>query len=149
MSNPLYSTVQIKRLLDVDLPAYQTDGAAGFDLAAGEDCTIPPNGHKLVRTGLAISCPSGHFLIITPRSSLYPKKRLLMANAPGIIDSDYSGDDDEVYLSLLNPAAFATVDIAKGDRLANGIFMPYSRVEFREVEHMGASRGGFGSTGGL
>ena len=47
--------VRITRLdASLPLPAYQTDGAAGFDLAASVDMTIAPGQVTLVPTGLVI-----------------------------------------------------------------------------------------------
>ena len=41
-------SVRIRRLHDsVALPAYQTDGAAGFDLAASEDVLVAPSSIAL------------------------------------------------------------------------------------------------------
>lgn len=139
--------VRIKKLQPgIQLPEYQTGGAAGFDLASSENVAIPPKMHRLVGTGLAIETPEGYMLMLTPRSSLFKRTGLVMANSVGIVDADYSGDEDEVKLSLLNTTS-SVVQIIKGERLANGLFVPVSRVDFLSVDSLGRSRGGFGSTG--
>jgi dUTP pyrophosphatase len=139
--------VRIKRLRDVELPKYQTVGAAGFDLAAGVGLVVGAQGKALIPTGLVIESPPDHALLITPRSSLFYKKSLLLANAPGVIDEDYCGDEDEILLSVFNPTN-ESVHVSPGERLAQGLFVPVSRVQFKGVEQMGGqSRGGFGSTG--
>ncbi|MDD2785311.1 MAG: dUTP diphosphatase [Patescibacteria group bacterium] len=131
---------------DVELPAYQTEGAAGFDLAAAEDCTVPPGQSFLVPTGLVIATPPGHALFLTARSSLFKKKGLMLANGVGTIDSDYCGPNDQIFLSCYNPGQ-TPVSVSKGERLAQGIFVPFTRAEFYEAQADGQNRGGFGSTG--
>ena len=87
-------TARIKRLRpEVSLPAYQTSGSAGFDLAASEDLTIQPGEVTLVPTGLVIEVPPGCFLGIFARSST-PLKRLEkpedLAGAVAFLASDDS-----------------------------------------------------------
>ncbi len=131
----------------VSLPAYGTDEAAGFDLAASADVVIPPRGIALVPTGLVIAVPSGHFLAIFARSSTPLKRGLLVANGVGVVDPDYCGPADEVRIQLLNLTDQA-VHVSRGDRLAQGIILPAPRVTWHEVPSIRAeSRGGFGSTG--
>ena len=140
--------LRIKRLdPTVPLPAYATDEAAGFDLAAAHDLTVPPGAIVLVRTGLVIEVPSGHCLAIVARSSTPLKRGLLVANGVGIVDADYSGPDDEVMVQVLNVTA-AEVQVRRGDRLAQGIILPAPRVRWHEVADIrDVSRGGFGAMG--
>lgn len=140
--------LKIKRLQSaVGLPEPATGGAAGFDLAAAADIEIPPRGIRLVGTGLVIAVPDGHFLGIFARSSTPLKRGLMVANGVGIIDSDYCGPDDEIRIQVLN-ITDAPVNIARGDRLAQGIVLPSPRIEWEEVQELERpSRGGFGSTG--
>src|SRR6185295_14520706 len=96
-------SVRIRRLdSSVALPKYQTPGAAGFDLAASADVTIPPGTIALVPTGLVIQVPAGHFLGIFARSSTPLKKGLMVANGVGVVDQDYCGPADEVKIQVLN-----------------------------------------------
>jgi len=39
------------------------------------------------------------------------------------------------------------VTVMRGERIAQGIFIPVMRVNWDEVDEMGRGRGGFGSTG--
>jgi len=131
----------------VPLPSYQTAGSAGFDLASSADVTIEPGEIKLVPTGLVFAVPAGHFLGIFARSSTPLKKGLTVANGVGVLDSDYSGPTDELKIQLMN-VTNAPVDIKRGDRLAQGVIMPFVRAEFEEATSSAtADRGGFGSTG--
>jgi dUTP pyrophosphatase len=140
--------LRIRRLdSTVPLPTYGTDEAAGFDLAAARDIAIPPHTIALVRTGLVIEVPTGHFLAILARSSTPLKRGLMVANGVGVIDSDYSGPTDEIMIQLLN-FTDSEVQVRRGDRLAQGIVLPVPRVTWEEAEEIrGASRGGFGATG--
>lgn len=130
------------------LPSYQTAGAAGFDLAAAADATIAPGEVALVPTGLVIEVPEGHFLGIFARSSTPLRRGLIVANGVGVVDSDYCGPADEIRIQVLNVTG-SPVDVKRGDRLAQGIILPFVRAEW--VEHAAPgrpTRGGFGSTGG-
>ena len=131
----------------IPLPTYGTDEAAGFDLAAASDITIGPGQIALVRTGLIIEVPTGHFLAIFARSSTPLKRGLVVANGVGVIDPDYSGPNDEVMIQVLNFTK-ADVVVRRGDRLAQGIVLPAPRVMWNEVEEIReVTRGGFGATG--
>jgi dUTP pyrophosphatase len=142
--------IRIRRLQpDVTLPAYHSDGAAAFDLASREDVVVAPGEVRLVGTGLVVEVPRGHFLAVVARSSLPIKKGLLVANAIGIVDSDYCGPQDEVKVEVYNFTARES-PIARGERIAQGLILPAVRVEWEEVaDNAAPSRGGFGSTGGL
>jgi dUTP pyrophosphatase len=141
--------VRIHRLsASAELPRYATSGAAGFDLAASEDTTIQPGRTALVPTGLVIEVPAGMFLGIFARSSTPLKRGLLVANGVGVVDSDYCGATDEVKIAVLNFTA-DVVMVRAGDRIAQGILLPVTRVEWEEVRTVEKdARGGFGSTGG-
>lgn len=132
---------------DACIPEYKTTGAAGFDIALIEDVEIPPLSIKLVRTGLVIKTPEGHALIIAARGSSPVKKGVNMANSIGVVDEDYSGPDDEIFLPLRNIRQ-ESVTLKKGDRVAQGMFIPVTRGHFTEIAEMpDPSRGGHGSTG--
>jgi dUTP pyrophosphatase len=141
--------VRIRRLDPaVALPDYQTPGAAGFDLAASADVEIPGGAIALVPTGLVIQVPTGHFLGIFARSSTPLKRGLMVANGVGVIDEDYCGPADEVKIQVLNFTPTA-VHVKRGDRLAQGLFIPVTRAEWQETgdDLRDGSRGGFGATG--
>jgi len=133
---------------DVPLPRYESDGAAGFDLAASQDLVIPPGALALVPTGLVIEVPPGHFLGVFARSSTPLRRGLMVANGVGVIDEDYCGPKDEVKVQVFNFTA-APVTISRGDRIAQGLFLPVTRVAWRETDAAPRerTRGGFGATG--
>jgi dUTP pyrophosphatase len=140
--------LKIRRLdPTVSLPTYGTDEAAGFDLAAAHDVSVAPGQIALVRTGLVIEVPTGHFLGIFARSSTPLKRGLMVANGVGVIDPDYSGPDDEVMVQLLNFTS-TEVQVKRGDRLAQAVVLPAPRVSWQEVSEIReVTRGGFGATG--
>ena len=140
--------LKIRRLdPTISLPAYGTDEAAGFDLAAAHDVRVAPGQIALVRTGLVIEVPTGHFLGIFARSSTPLKRGLMIANGVGVIDPDYSGPNDEVMVQVLNFTA-AEVMLKRGDRLAQAVVLPAPRITWEEVSEIRqATRGGFGATG--
>ena len=140
--------VRIKRLRPgAELPQYQTAGSAAFDLAAAEDVVVQPGEVALVPTGLVVEVPAGMFLAIIARSSTPLKRGLMVANSVGVIDPDYCGPEDEVKIAVLNFRG-TPVAVARGDRIAQGIFLPAPRVTWVEVDAVHKpSRGGFGATG--
>lgn len=139
--------IRIKRFdKEMSLPKYHTEGAAGFDLAARDTLTIPPHAVGYVSLNVAVETPPDHFLLIASRGSTH-KRGLMLANSVGIGDSDFCGDEDEYKAALLN-FTDQPVTIERGDRIAQGIFIPFTRAEWEEVEKMeNKTRGGFGTTG--
>ena len=131
----------------VPLPRYETGAAAGFDLASNADVTIEPGRIALIPTGLIIEVPAGHFLGIFARSSTPLKRGLVVANGVGVVESDYCGPADEIKVQVLNVTSQA-VTVRRGDRLAQGVLIPYVKAEWREQASSDRpTRGGFGATG--
>ncbi|MFA6429966.1 MAG: dUTP diphosphatase [Patescibacteria group bacterium] len=140
--------VHITRLReDIPLPTYATEGSIAFDLAPSETVTIPAHGLFAAPTGLIIASPTGYGLFIAPRSSLFKKKGLRLGNTIGVIDQDYCGPEDQLFLLLWNPGD-TDVIVEKGERIAQGYFTPIQRAEWQEGPAEKPSRGGIGSTGG-
>jgi dUTP pyrophosphatase len=132
---------------DLPLPAYQTEHAAGLDLAAAEEALLPPGGRAGVGTGLTIALPDGYEAQVRPRSGLALKHGVALLNSPGTIDADYRG---EIRVILVNHGAepFA---VRRGDRIAQLVVAPVTRARWVEVDALpetARGAGGFGSTGG-
>jgi dUTP pyrophosphatase len=129
---------------DARLPKRATDGSACFDLAAAAPAVLVRGKVELVRTGLKVRCPPGTFLEVRPRSGL-ASRGVLMVNAPGTVDADYSGEV-RVPLTYLFDGRYR---IEVGDRIAQVRLVGESPASFRKgrVEPVGSRRGGFGSTG--
>lgn len=140
--------VRIKRLdSNIPLPKYESQGAVCFDLAARELTEIEPGQVGLIPTGLVVETPPGYMLMLASRSSGPKKHGLLTPHGIGIIDQDYSGDEDELMIQVYN-FTDRKVTIDPGTRIAQGGFVRIDRAEWKEASAMGDSRGGFGSTGG-
>ena len=140
--------VRIKRIdTSLPLPAYQTSGAAAFDLYSRTDMAIAPKTIGLIPTNLIIETPSGYMLTVVTRSSTTKKKGLLVPHGIGIIDQDYHGEKDEVMLQVYN-FTDQEVAITRSERVGQAVFVRIDQAEWEEVgEIKEASRGGFGSTG--
>ncbi len=128
-------------------PEYGSERAAGMDFFASETVTIPAGEHALVRTGVVMRLPAGHYLQISARSSTFRKKRLILTNGIGIIDEDYCGIDDEIIFSYLNTGSVA-VTIHAGEAIGQGVVQQRLRADLHPFTPSPTSRGGFGSTGG-
>jgi dUTP pyrophosphatase len=143
--------VAVKRLPHgegLELPAYATTGAAGMDVVAAEEVTIPPGGRHAVATGLALAIPPGFEVQVRPRSGLALKHGITVPNTPGTIDSDYRG---ELKVILINHGA-KPFPIQRGDRVAQLVLAPVTRAvwdEVAELDETARGAGGFGSTGGV
>ena len=132
------------------LPAYQSAGAAGMDLAAclpeGGPVVIPQGGIVRVPLGFAVSFPAGYELQIRPRSGLASKHGITIPNAPGTVDCDYRG---EMIVALINLGQ-QPFTIEHGMRIAQMVLAPVCRARLEIAENLDETArgtGGFGSTG--
>lgn len=150
MSSPV--TVQITRVgggsVEIPLPRYATEHAAGMDLSAAveTEVVLAPGQTMLIPTGFAIALPPGYEAQVRPRSGLAIKHGVGILNAPGTIDADYRG---EVKVILTN---FGTENfvVRRGDRIAQMVIARHERAVWEEkvaLEETGRGAGGFGHTG--
>lgn len=135
---------------DLPLPAYATDGAAGFDLRAAVPADAPlvldPGKRVLVPTGFAVALPAGWEMQIRPRSGLAVKNGVTVLNTPGTVDCDYRGP---VGVCLINLGE-EPFTIARGDRIAQAVIAEAPQavlVEVDSLDETARGAGGFGSTG--
>lgn len=143
--------VRITRIVgteDLPLPFYKTEGAAGMDIFAANNSpvTIPSGGREVIPTGLRIAVPDGYEAQVRPRSGLARDFGIDVSNSPGTIDADYRG---EVQIILSNHGTESFV-VERGDRIAQMIVAPVSRVEWEVVSSLDETvrgEGGFGHTG--
>jgi dUTP pyrophosphatase len=143
--------VAIQRLphgADLPLPAYATAQSAGVDLMAAieGEVTLAPGARQLIPTGLSIALPAGYEAQVRPRSGLALKHGITVLNSPGTIDADYRG---EVKVLLVNHGAEAFV-LKRGDRIAQMVVAPVTRIAWNLVETLDETErgaGGYGSTG--
>jgi dUTP pyrophosphatase len=144
-------TLKIKLLSDnAEAPSYGSAHAAGMDLRACFDgpavaARIEPGERALIKTGIAVAIPPGHYGRIAPRSGLALKQGVDVL--AGVIDEDYRG---EIGVILLNTDIENPVMVKHGDRIAQLIIEKISRPVVTVVENLDESdrgAGGFGSTG--
>ena len=139
--------VTIKRIdISLPLPTYATAGSVGFDLLCREDTEIAPRTLGRVPANVIVQTPPGYMLLVSLRSSTPRRKGLLIPHGVGIIDQDYCGEGDEIMLQVYNFLDEA-VTVQRGERIAQGMFVPIMQVNWNEVDEVGKGRGGFGSTG--
>ena len=147
-------TLQV-RLLDArfgdawPLPAYATEASAGLDLRAALDAPLhlAPGDAALVPSGLAVYIGDpGLCAVILPRSGLGHKHGIVLGNGTGLIDADYQGP---LLISVWNRSQ-ETFTIQPGDRIAQLVVLPVTRVSLQVVDTFADSargEGGFGHTG--
>lgn len=133
----------------IDVPSYETAGAAGMDIraAVSEPVLLAPGMRALVQTGFVMAVDDGFEIQVRPRSGLAFKHGVTCLNTPGTIDSDYRG---EVKVLLINHGD-APFEITRGMRIAQLVVAPVIKARVKEMNAMpdstGRGAGGFGSTG--
>jgi dUTP pyrophosphatase len=151
-------------------PFYSKDGDAGMDLKADlsafeqvkmigevflsrkeetgqEDAILLyPDSRCIIPTNIFIQLPKGYEAQIRPRSGQSFKKGFTVANAPGTIDSNYTGN---VGVILANNTK-KVIRIEHGERIAQMVVTKHEVVEWENVSALGETNrgsGGFGHTG--
>lgn len=160
---------------DINLPERATKHAAGYDFEAANDVVIPSifksgiatalkvalNKEEallneellkqvkptLVGTGVKAYMGEDEFLQLCNRSSNPLKIFLLLGNGVGIIDSDYYNNENNEGHIMFQFINFGLKDltIKKGERIGQGIFLPFLKADGDESEK--TRTGGFGSSG--
>lgn len=137
--------VRFKKLRPDAVAPYQaTEGAAGFDLTCLCSGWIPGRWQYIYHTGIAVEIPKGHVGLLFPRSSI-SKTQARVANAVGVIDSDYRGEITMVCDVKTNAEVYKP-----GDRIGQLVIVPVPSVTFEEAEELSDTArgtGGYGSTG--
>lgn len=131
-----------------DLPAYETEHAAGMDLKASLDAplTLKPLERLLIPTALFIELPVGYEAQVRPRSGLAFKHGITVLNSPGTIDADYRGEIKVILINLSNQDFV----INHGDRIAQMVISKHENAQWQVVESLNETirgEGGFGHTG--
>ncbi len=142
---------KISQYQDVDLtmPVRKTETSAGYDLCLAEDVDLEPGASVLAATGLKAYMRPDEYLSIHIRSSMGIKKHLRLLNSVGIVDADYYNNPDNeghILIALENMGKEA-VHLAKGERVAQGIFSKYLVTDDDSESAKEKRSGGFGSTG--
>lgn len=134
-------------LADIEPPEAIEQGD-WIDLRAAETILIVKGEFKYIPLGVAMQLPEGYEAIVTPRSSLFKRRGIIMTNSIGIMDESYCGDNDEWKFP-----AYATRDtlIPKGERICQFRIVKHQpEIKFEMVDTLGnPDRGGYGSTGAM
>ncbi|MDR6664683.1 dUTP diphosphatase [Rhizobium sp. 1399] len=149
-TRPTLNLIRLPNGQGLDLPAYETRGAAGMDLRAAIDedkpLVLAPGKRALVPTGFVFEIPEGFEGQVRPRSGLAAKNGVTCLNAPGTVDCDYRG---EVKVILINHGE-EDFTITRGMRIAQMVIAPFIQIRIAEVSETtetARGAGGFGSTG--
>ena len=127
---------KVKRINeDIKLPERSTRNSSGYDFFAIEDVEVPPykfgDNPFMVATGVKVKTEENEFLMLVNRSSNPKKKKLIMPNSIGVIDADYfenPDNDGEMFFTFYN-VSNEPVQIKKGEKLGQGIFMKYLKID--------------------
>jgi dUTP pyrophosphatase len=130
------------------LDVWQGHSAAARTLGrndAGRTLTLAPQERAIIPLGFRATLPTGIEGQIRARSGLALKQGLIVPNAPGTIDPDYTGEWGVLVLN----ASTADITITHGDRIAQLILTRFECMPFTvgTVTSTTTRAGGFGSTG--
>ncbi len=131
-----------------DIPRRTTKSSAGYDFEAIRDFVLKPGETIKIPLGIKASMNSNEVLFILVRSSQGFKYNVRMCNQVGVIDADYYNNSDNeghIWLRLHNHGDKDYV-VSKGDKICQGIFMPFLVVD-GEIVSENIRTGGLGSTG--
>ena len=153
---PVYSTTDAA-CFDISLCTYGKMAFKGYD-ESGKEFTrllttdggvlLCPKDRVLAPTGLIFDIPKEYSIRIHPRSGLSLKEGLTLANAQGVIDSDYM---EETFVMLTNLSS-RNINIPNLSRICQGELVKNNRASFDEIKERPTRdntnrKGGFGSTG--
>ena len=85
-----------------------------IDLRAAQDVVLKAGEFKLIPLGIAMELPRGYEAHVVPRSSTFKNFGILLVNSQGVIDSSYSGPNDQWKFPAL---AIKDITINEGDRI--------------------------------
>jgi dUTP pyrophosphatase len=107
--------------------------------------TLTPGERTVIPLGFRATLPTGFEAQIRARSGTALKLGLIVANGPGTIDPDYTG---EWGVLMLN-ASTVPVRVTHGDRIAQVVLAQFAVLAFSAgtVVQTTERAGGFGSTG--
>lgn len=142
MENRVRGFEKVDGRIECTLPTRQTKSSAGYDFYVIEDVLIPAHKHVLLPTNTKAYMQEDEVLMLYARSSLAIKRGLVLKNMTGIIDSDFY--PNEIKIALENTSD-NDVLLAKGERVAQGIFIKYLVSDNGNLDVN--REGGFGSTG--
>ena len=133
-----------KHSIDAKLPCRSSQYAAGYDLYASEDITVPAKGKALVSTGISVQIPMGYYGRVAPRSGLALNHHLDVG--AGVIDADYRGKVGILLFNFSSEDFMVKIGNKVAQLLLEKIITPVVE-EVSELDSTERGEGGFGSTG--
>ena len=135
--------LKIKKVREgVITPTRAYEGDAGLDLYVSKvDMTAPDMVKYFL--GVAVEIPTGYVGVLCSRSSTF-KKRHVLTNGVGIIDSGYRGEI--MAICQVDPRSLL---YKPGEKAFQLILVPFIAPEIEEVENLSDSErgeGGYGSS---
>lgn len=132
----------------VQIPKYESQGAAGLDVRANieESIVLGSLERILIPTGIKMAIPEGYEVQVRPRSGLAIKHGITLLNTPGTIDSDYRGELKVIVVNLSKEA----YTIEAQERIGQLVLNKVEQMEFEIVDSLEETErgaGGFGHTG--
>lgn len=144
---------------DAKRPQRMSVGAVGYDLfayikqAQGKEsrAILPPHNTRPIGTGICCQIKSNNvpfYIQVVSRGSL-AKRGIMVANSPGIVDPDYTG---EIMVLLIN-SSYETQYVSHGDRIAQLLITSLATIRESEIREVidftptARGEGRFGSTG--
>lgn len=147
MRNRGFEIINAYKDAGISLPERKTALSAGYDLTAAEEVLVNPQAVSVIPTGLKAYMRDDEYLGVHIRSGLAFKHALSLINGQGIIDADYynnPGNEGHIMIAVFNHGS-QPVTVAKGERIAQGIFYRYLKAD--DDNATAARTGGIGSTG--
>ena len=138
--------LKVNENLDTKLPERQTKASAGYDFYVIDDVTIPPQSVVMLPTNVKAYMQEGEVLLLYVRSSIGIKRGLRLSNGTGVIDADYFSSVEtggNIGIALHNYTD-EVVKIEKGERICQGIFIPFLVADNGNSDK--EREGGIGST---
>lgn len=133
--------------VDITLPTRGSKYSAGYDFYSPIDIEIQPHSKVCVWSDIKAYMRENEVLMLYVRSSIGIKRGLRLSNGTGIIDKDYYSNPDNdgnIGISLHNYTD-EIVKISKGERICQGIFIPFLVADDGNSDN--DRTGGIGSTG--
>ena len=133
--------------VDIQLPKRGDSRSAGYDFYSPCDITLQPGEKILLFSDVKAYMQDDEVLMLYVRSSIGIKKGLVLSNGTGIIDSSFynnPSNNGNIGIALHNTTD-KVVEIERGERVIQGIFMKYLVADEDNVIHQDRV-GGIGSS---
>jgi dUTP pyrophosphatase len=130
-----------------ELPKRSTKCSAGYDFVVPEDTVCKSHQITMVKSGVKAYFPDDETLLLFNRSSNPKKKGLIILNGVGVVDADYSDNEDNEgeIAGLFYNMRDEDITLKAGEKMMQGVFVKYGITDDDNAE--GKRCGGFGSTG--